>query len=66
MSDELITVQLTVQQARALASSAHLIADEVADSNPEWNDYLDGGEPPALTSGILTLEIALSLVGAPS
>lgn len=62
MSD-LLTVQLTPREARALHSSATLFSQWVSELCPDWEHHVEpGGEVPALSSGILALEATLMLI----
>jgi len=62
MSDDLLTVHLTTRQARALHSAASMFSQMVSEMNPEWDSFTEDDEVPALTSGILALEMTLALV----
>lgn len=58
---DLLTIQLTVHQARAVHSAASIFSQAVSEINPEWELHLDHGDPPALTTGLLALEAELML-----
>jgi hypothetical protein len=60
MSDDLLTVQLTTKQARALHWAAAMFSEGVGEMCPEWTSHIEDGEVPALTSGILALEMTLA------
>jgi hypothetical protein len=53
-------VQLTAREARALHTSASMFSEMVGEMCPEWPSYIEDGEVPALTSGILALEMTLA------
>jgi cell division protein ZapA (FtsZ GTPase activity inhibitor) len=58
MSADLLTVQLTERQARALHSAASMFSQAVSELNPEWASTPED-EPSALASALLTLEMTL-------
>ena len=62
MTDELLTVQLTERQMRALHSAATMFTLAIDEQVPDFSSHLEpNGEPPALATGITALEVALML-----
>jgi hypothetical protein len=62
MTDELHTVELTQRQMRSLHSAATMFYQWVEELAPGFGQHVEeDGEPPALTTGIMALEVALML-----
>jgi hypothetical protein len=62
MSNELLTFQMTVREAKAVHNAASMFLEGVEEMLPEFGTHLEpDGSPPALTSGILALETTLML-----
>jgi predicted DNA-binding transcriptional regulator YafY len=59
---DLITVQFTEREARALQHSAELVRQWVEELCPDYEQHLENGTPHALATATLALETALMLV----